>query len=110
MRRAAVSTLLVVLGVVLAPAAALACPTCVSSAFGDRTYNWAYLGLLVMPFVLTAVVGAIISCMRTARRSTRRYMGQDMDRLRGSHGSHVVAGGSPAAPTASASMVGEQRQ
>ena len=67
MRRAAVSTLLVVLGVVLAPAAALACPTCVSSAFGDRTYNWAYLGLLVMPFVLTAVVGAIIAWSAGAR-------------------------------------------
>ena len=67
MRRAAVRTLLVVLGVVLAPAAALACPTCVSSAFGDRTYNWAYLGLLVMPFVLTAVVGAIIAWSAGAR-------------------------------------------
>lgn len=51
----------VVLGVLLVPAAALACPTCVSSAFGDRTYNWAYVGLLVMPFVLTAVVGAILA-------------------------------------------------
>lgn len=51
----------ILLAVLLAPAAALACATCVSSAFGDRTYNWAYLGLLVMPFLLTAVVGAIVA-------------------------------------------------
>jgi hypothetical protein len=37
-------------------------------------------------------------------------MGQDMDRLWGSHGSHVMAGGNPASSTASASMVAEQRQ
>ena len=67
MRLPTLSTVLVTLGVVLAPAAALACPTCVSSAFGDRTYNWAYLGLLVMPFVLTAVVGAIVAWSAGAR-------------------------------------------
>jgi hypothetical protein len=67
MRRPVVSAVLVALGAVLTPAAALACPTCVSSAFGDRTYNWAYLGLLVMPFVLTAVVGAIVAWSAGAR-------------------------------------------
>ena len=49
------------LAAVLAPASVFACATCVSSAFGDRTYNWAYLGLLVMPFLITAVVGAIVA-------------------------------------------------
>lgn len=47
--------------VILLPDIAAACATCVSSAFGDRTYNWAYLGLVLMPFALTAVVGAIIA-------------------------------------------------
>ena len=47
--------------IVLLPEVAAACATCVSSAFGDRSYNWAYLGLLVMPFVLTAVVGGIVA-------------------------------------------------
>jgi hypothetical protein len=50
-----------VLLLVLRPHVAAACATCVSSAFGDRTYNWAYLGLLVMPFALTAVVGIIVA-------------------------------------------------
>jgi hypothetical protein len=61
MRRGLAAAVVLALGLVLVPAVALACPTCVSSAFGDRTYNWAYLGLLVMPFVVTAVVGAIIA-------------------------------------------------
>jgi hypothetical protein len=43
------------------PEAALACPTCVSSAFGDRTFNWAYLALILMPFALTAVVGGLLA-------------------------------------------------
>lgn len=47
--------------IVLLPDLAAACPTCVSSAFGDRSYNWAYLGLVLMPFTLTAVVGGIIA-------------------------------------------------
>ena len=46
--------ILLALGLVLVPAAALACASCVSSAFGDRTYNWAYLTLLLMPFLLAA--------------------------------------------------------
>ena len=47
--------------IVLLPELAAACPTCVSSAFGDRSFNWAYLGLIVMPFALTAVVGVIVA-------------------------------------------------
>jgi len=38
--------------VVLAPRAAWACATCVASAYGDRTFNWAFLGLILMPFVV----------------------------------------------------------
>jgi hypothetical protein len=52
---------LAVASIVLLPEMAAACATCVSSAFGDRTYNWAYLGLIVMPFALTAVVGMIVA-------------------------------------------------
>jgi hypothetical protein len=46
------------------PQAALACPTCVSSAFGDRAYNWPYLGLILMPFALAGVVGSVIAVRR----------------------------------------------
>ena len=40
----------------LAPGMAAACATCVSSAYGDRGFNWAYLLLLVMPFVVLCVI------------------------------------------------------
>jgi hypothetical protein len=44
----------------LVPGVAAACPTCVSSAFGDRTYNWPYLALILMPFVVAGVIGAVL--------------------------------------------------
>ena len=66
-------TLLAVL-MVLLPELAWACPTCVSSAFGDRTYNWPYLGLILMPFTLTAVVGGIVA-MRMGWRPRVRLSG-----------------------------------
>ena len=40
----------------LVPGLAAACPTCVSSAFGDRTYNWPYLVLILVPFALGTVI------------------------------------------------------
>jgi hypothetical protein len=45
----------------LAPEIAAACAACVSSAYGDRTYNWAYGGLLIAPFLLALVVGAVLA-------------------------------------------------
>jgi hypothetical protein len=45
----------------LAPGIAAACATCVSSAYGDRTFNWAYGGLLIAPFVVALVVGGVLT-------------------------------------------------
>ncbi len=39
----------------------LLCATCISSAWGDRTFNWAYLGLLVLPFAVVAVVAGVLA-------------------------------------------------
>ena len=39
-----------------APRAAFACATCISSGFGDRSYTWAYFGLLLMPFVVAVAI------------------------------------------------------
>jgi hypothetical protein len=44
-----------------APRAAAACPNCISSAFGDRSYTWAYLGLIVMPFVVAVTIVAVLA-------------------------------------------------
>ena len=43
-----------------APRAGEACATCVSSGFGDRSYTWAYLGLLLMPIVVAAAIVATL--------------------------------------------------
>jgi hypothetical protein len=52
---------LVVLLLVLAPRAAWACATCVSSAYGDRTFNWAFLGLILMPFVVATGIAGVFA-------------------------------------------------
>ena len=45
----------------LLPRLAEACATCISSAYGDRTYNWAYIGLLLVPFAVAAVIGGVFA-------------------------------------------------
>ena len=55
MRRAAV-----VVALMLVPAAAEACATCIGSPFGDRTYNWPYLALILMPFVMATVIAGVL--------------------------------------------------
>ena len=45
----------------LLPAAAEACATCVSTPYGDRTYNWPYVVLIVLPFVVATVIGGVIA-------------------------------------------------
>ena len=42
------------------PSDALACATCAASAYGDRTFNWAFLGLMAAPFVVAGVIGGVI--------------------------------------------------
>ena len=49
------------LALVLVPRSALACATCMASPFGDRTYTWPYLGLILLPFVLIAAVVGILA-------------------------------------------------
>ena len=39
----------------------LACATCVASAYGDRTFNWAYVALLLLPFALVAIVAGVFA-------------------------------------------------
>ncbi len=51
--RAMKTRLLAFAAVLLAPVPAFACASCLFSAYGDRTFNWAMLGLILMPFVVT---------------------------------------------------------
>jgi hypothetical protein len=70
---------LVALALLLVPAPAWACATCIGSAYGDRTFNWAYFGLLLMPFVvgvgIAAVFGTLYCSAHWRARSSRRALG-----------------------------------
>jgi hypothetical protein len=46
--------------VLLGPSPAWACAACVASAYGDRTFNWAFLGLILMPFVVGLGIGGVL--------------------------------------------------
>ena len=46
------------LALILTPRSASACATCISSPFGDQSYTWPYLGLILLPFgLIVALVG-----------------------------------------------------
>ena len=61
---------------VLLPAAAEACATCIASPFGDRTYNWPYLVLILVPFAAAAVIGGVMIRVSGVRVGTlfRRFV------------------------------------
>lgn len=39
---------------VLVPTPAAACAVCVTSAYGDRSFNWAFAVLMLLPFAVAA--------------------------------------------------------
>jgi len=60
---------LAVLALVIAwPAFAEACASCISSAYGDRTFNWAFVILLGMPFVVGGAIGGTFLWLFLRRR------------------------------------------
>ena len=52
---------LAALALVLRPRLVLACATCMASPFGDKTYTWPYLGLILLPFGLIAAVAGVLA-------------------------------------------------
>jgi hypothetical protein len=60
------------LAAVLAPRLAAACATCVSSAYGDRGFNWGYSVLLVAPFLVMVVIAGVLSWSAGYRLRWRR--------------------------------------
>jgi hypothetical protein len=69
-REALARTLALVLGVLVlvAPRTAAACATCISSGYGDRSFTWAYLGLILMPFVIAVAIVAVLAWYAGWRR------------------------------------------
>jgi hypothetical protein len=66
MRAAALAALL------LAPTSALACATCISTPFGDQSYTWPYLGLILLPFGLIGAIAGILGYLSLKERLGRR--------------------------------------
>jgi hypothetical protein len=64
----------------LIPAPAAACAMCLTSASGDRTFTWAFVALMLMPFavaagsgvVLLVLAGGLPDLLERWRRWTRR--------------------------------------
>ena len=48
----------------------LACAWCISSAFGDRSFNWPYLSLIVAPFLVVAAIAAAVAWQAGIRPRT----------------------------------------
>ena len=67
MRRVALA-----LAMLVVPAAAEACASCISSPFGDQSYNWPYLVLILVPFAAAAVIGGVMMRVTGARFSDLR--------------------------------------
>lgn len=60
MRPARLAAVALTLVGALVPRLAAACATCVSSAYGDRGFNWGYGGLLIAPFLLMVVIVGVL--------------------------------------------------
>jgi len=60
----------------LAPSAAEACATCIASAYGDRTFNWAFLSLVLVPFAVAAGIGATLLVAYRRRTAEFRARGE----------------------------------
>ena len=56
------------LALIPTPRLALACATCIASPFGDQTYAWPYLGLILLPFGLIAAIGGILGYLSLKAR------------------------------------------
>ena len=67
---------LIALALLLIPAVADACATCIVSAYGDRTYNWPYMFLILLPFAVAAVIGGVLVHVNGGLRtlSPRRFV------------------------------------
>ena len=61
-----------VASLVLLPAAAEACATCIATPYGDRTYSWPYLFLILLPFVVATVIGAVLARVNGVSLATVR--------------------------------------
>jgi hypothetical protein len=61
----------------LIPSAAAACASCAASAYGDRTFNWAFIGLILMPFVVGIGIAGVFAARYYSHPSLGRVPAPD---------------------------------
>ena len=66
------AALLAGLALILTPRSSLACATCIASPFGDQSYTWPYLGLILLPFGLIVAIAGILGYLNWKARLGRR--------------------------------------
>jgi hypothetical protein len=54
-------TALFVLAALASPRSAAACAMCLSSAFGDRSFTWPYIGLIIAPFIVGVAIALALA-------------------------------------------------
>lgn len=61
-------TALLAIALALLPGPAQACAVCLDSAFGNRSFNWAFVGLMLAPFAVAAALAGVLACCLPRRR------------------------------------------
>jgi hypothetical protein len=67
-----VPALLTALLVAATPRPAAACAMCLSAAFGDRSYTWPYIGLILAPFIVGVGITLVLAWHHGWRWTTAR--------------------------------------
>jgi len=64
----------------MAPSSALACTWCAASAFGDRTFNWPYLSLILAPFAIAVAIGSVLAYYHRVPQTSESRRGTTVER------------------------------
>lgn len=55
---------LLVLALTLLPTSVAACAVCLDSAYGNRSFNWAFALFMLTPFAVAAALAAVLARLR----------------------------------------------
>ena len=64
----------------LVPTVAEACAVCVDSAYGDRSFNWAFVLFMLAPFVVAATLAGVLAWLHGTGRDSDGREGSSVER------------------------------